>query len=75
LKGNSPSEVVQSCDITFASVSDTAALKDVCYMFQLTIYWRMTVCLANMPTVFGVVAHLCMELVKYVMTNLHLLTI
>jgi len=29
LKGNSPSDVVQSCDITFACVSDTAALKDV----------------------------------------------
>jgi len=34
LKGNNPSEVVQSCDITFASVSDTAALKDVCFLLS-----------------------------------------
>lgn len=31
LKGNNPSEVVQSCDITFACVSDTAALKDIVF--------------------------------------------
>ena len=29
LKGNSPSEVVAQCDITFSCVSDPTALKDV----------------------------------------------
>ena len=29
LKGNSPAEVVNQCDITFSCVSDPTALKDV----------------------------------------------
>ena len=29
LKGNSPCEVVQACDITFCCVADTTAVKDV----------------------------------------------
>ena len=29
LKGNSPAEVVQQCDITLSSVADPTALKDV----------------------------------------------
>jgi len=29
LKGNSPSEVITSCDMTFSCVSDPSALKDV----------------------------------------------
>ena len=29
LKGNSPCEVVQQCDITFCCVADTTAVKDV----------------------------------------------
>ena len=32
LKGSNPSEVVQSCDITFVCVSDAAAMKDVCVL-------------------------------------------
>ncbi|KAK3599504.1 hypothetical protein CHS0354_006633 [Potamilus streckersoni] len=31
LKGNSPAEVVQSCDITFSCVSDSSAVKDLVF--------------------------------------------
>lgn len=31
LKGNSPCEVVQQCDITFCCVADTTAVKDVSF--------------------------------------------
>jgi len=31
--GNTPSEVVQACDITFSCVSDPTALKDVLLQF------------------------------------------
>ena len=34
LKGSSPSEVVQSCDITFSCVSDQTALKDVSILYM-----------------------------------------
>lgn len=37
LKGSSPCEVVQQCDITFCCVADTTAVKDVSIIFHLAI--------------------------------------
>ena len=36
-RGNTPSEVVQACDITLSCVSDPTALKDVCYHFTVFV--------------------------------------
>ena len=33
LKGSTPCEVVELCDITFSCIADSSALKDVCFFF------------------------------------------
>ena len=42
LKGNSPCEVVQACDITFCCVADTTAVKDVSVQLFLILELNMT---------------------------------
>ena len=45
LKGNSPCEVVQACDITFCCVADTTAVKDVRFysFIQCSFYMGLDV--------------------------------
>lgn len=40
LRGNSPCEVVQSCDITLSCVSDPSALKDVSMLISSYLLLR-----------------------------------
>ncbi|XP_052794236.1 uncharacterized protein LOC128227590 isoform X2 [Mya arenaria] len=53
LKGNSPCEVVQQCDITFCCVADTTAVKDIVFTTNTGVLHGITAgkCFVEMSTI------------------------